>query len=99
MSEPLRLEPGAGAHAAALCATAAAELASLAAQVSPDRCGADNGWLGDCAEGRGWHRLLLEQTVSLRWLLERHAEHLTVFAARFRAVDVAYRDADQRFAP
>jgi hypothetical protein len=94
MSEPLRLEPGVGERAAALCDSASAELASLAAQLGQGRCGEDNRWLGDCEEGRGWHRLLLQQSASLRRVLDGHAEQLTVFAGRFRAAEAAYRDAD-----
>ena len=62
-----------------MCPSAAAELAGLARQLDTDDCGADSRWLGDCEEGRGWHRLLREQTASLRGLLERHADQLTPF--------------------
>ena len=93
MSEPLQIEPGAGDRAAALCDDAAAELTGCAAELDDSRCG-DNLWLGDCEEGRGWHRLLRSQTAALRWLLQSHAENLSAIAARVRAVDAAYRDAD-----
>ena len=93
MSEPLHIEPGAGDHAAALCDAAAAELTGYAAELDDSRCG-NNLWLGDCAEGRSWHRLLRSQTASLRWLLETHAENLSAIGVRFRAVDAAYREAD-----
>ena len=96
MPDPLHVEPEAGDRAATLCDAAATELAGLAAELDDSRCG-DNLWLGDCAEGRGWHRLLRAQSASVRLLLETHAEHLSAFAARFRSVDAAYRDADQRF--
>jgi hypothetical protein len=94
MSEPFHLAPAAGEVAAGLCDAAAAELSGHAAELADARCGADNSWLGDCEEGRGWHRLLREQTASLQWLIERHAHNLSAFASRFRAVDGAYRDAD-----
>ena len=94
MPEPLRVEPGAGDYAAQLCDAAAAELAGYAAQLDEERCG-DHRWLGDCEEGRGWHRLLRAQTTSLHSLLARHAENLSGFAARLRTVDAAYREADR----
>jgi hypothetical protein len=93
MPDPLYIEPGAGDRAAALCDAAAAELADCASDLDIDRCG-EQSWLGDCEEGRGWHRLLGEQTISLRGLLERHALNLSVYAVRLRTVDAAYHDAD-----
>ncbi len=98
MPEPLHLEPGVGDHAAALCDATAAELTGLAARLDEDRCG-DHGWLGDCEEGRGWHRLLRAQTTALHSLLARHAENLSVFAARLRTIDADYREADDRYFP
>lgn len=97
MPESLYLDPDAGRRAAGLCEAAAAELGWLARDLAQDRCGTDSAWLGDCEEGRGWHRLLRDHATgarSLQWLLDRHAENLSGFAAKFRGVDGVYADAD-----
>jgi hypothetical protein len=94
MPDPLYVEPGAGHRAAALCEAAAGELAACAAELDTESSG-ERSWLGDCAEGRGWHRLVEEQTASLRRLLEQHAQNLSAFAARLRGVDATYHDADR----
>ncbi len=93
MPESLHRDPFAGDDAARLLDGAADELATLAGQLHQDDCG--NGWLGDCREGRDWHRLLSAQTTSLRSLLAHHAENLSTFAARLRAADAAYRDTER----
>jgi hypothetical protein len=93
MPDPLYIEPGAGDRAAALCDAAAAELAGCATELDAARSG-EPSWLGDCEEGRGWHRLLGKQSTSLRGLLERHAQNLSGFAVRLRTVDATYHDAD-----
>lgn len=93
MPESLHRDPSAGEVAARLCDGAADELATLAGQLRQDDGG--TGWLGDCREGRDWHRLLSVQTTSLRSLLARHTENLSTFAARLRAVDAAYRDTER----
>jgi hypothetical protein len=95
MSEPLRVEPDAGEGGARICEAAADELARCVSELDLNQCD-DHAWLGDCAEGRGWQLLLHDQSAALRSLLERQAEHLSVFAARMRTADEDYRDADRR---
>jgi hypothetical protein len=94
MPDPLYVGPGAGHRAAALCEAAAGELAVCATELETESSG-ERTWLGDCEEGRGWHRLLEEQTASLHRLLEQHAQNLSGFAARLRGADAAYHDADR----
>jgi hypothetical protein len=92
------LTPDGGHDAAALCERAAAELTEQAQATARFADGLDDGWLGDCAEGRGWARLLQEKAVgakSLRWLLERHAANILAIADQFRRVTGPYVDVDQ----
>jgi hypothetical protein len=91
------LSPEAGDDEAAMCEHAATELSSHARAVARLADGVQDGWLGDCEEGRGWARLLVEKSVganSLRWLLERHAANLTAIANQFRCSTSAYGATD-----
>lgn len=98
MPEPLYLDTNVGERAADLCAAAAIEIAGQARELTDDRCGTEAGWPGDCEEGRGWHRVLIDGKRSLHWLLERHAQDLHGFAERLRAADEVFGDAESQSA-
>jgi hypothetical protein len=91
------LAPGGGDDRAMLCERAAAELRTLGCEIARFAVGVHDGWLGDCAEGRGWARLLQDKSDganSLRWLLEQHAANLTAIARQFRCTTTPYAAAD-----
>jgi hypothetical protein len=91
------LTPDGGQDAAAMCEQAADRLSALALAAAAFADGVHDGWLGDCEEGRGWARLLLDKAVganSLRWLLERHAANLVGIANHFRCTTRPYGQAD-----
>ncbi|HZQ31471.1 MAG TPA: hypothetical protein VFB19_07030 [Mycobacterium sp.] len=93
------LSPEGGHDAAALCEQAAAQLMAQTRSVAALTDGVYDGWLGDCAEGRGWVRLLEEKATganSLRWLLERHAANLNMIADQFRSTTEPYGEADSK---
>jgi hypothetical protein len=91
------LTPEGGDDGAALCEHAAAELRAHARTVAELADGVHDGWLGDCAEGRGWAQILQAKSVganSLRRLVEQHADNLTAIANHFRYTTRPYAATD-----
>ncbi|MCG5433585.1 hypothetical protein LV457_15000 [Mycobacterium sp. MYCO198283] len=88
----LHVEPTAAAALGRLCADTATDLAE---QLRHIRSLPEPGlWLGDCAEGRGWGRLLSERTADLTALLDAHIGVLSAATATLRAQRHRYAAAD-----